>query len=68
MFQTRSGHVTNFTCGFRILPRVKVKCATLPTNLIESELFGHENDAFSSAHARQFGLFEVANGAMLFVG
>jgi chemotaxis protein methyltransferase CheR len=46
---------------------VKVNCATLPTNLIESELFGHEKGAFTGAHARKLGRFEVANGATLFL-
>lgn len=46
---------------------VKVNCATLPANLIESELFGHEKGAFTGAHARHLGRFEVANGATLFL-
>ena len=46
---------------------VKVNCATLPANLIESELFGHEKGAFNGAHARQLGRFEVADGATLFL-
>ena len=46
---------------------VKVNCATLPANLIESELFGHEKGAFTGAHTRQLGRFEVANGATLFL-
>ena len=46
---------------------VKVNCATLPANLIESELFGHEKGAFTGAHARQLGRFEVADGATLFL-
>ena len=46
---------------------VKVNCATLPENLIESELFGHEKGAFTGAHARQLGRFEVADGATLFL-
>jgi transcriptional regulator with GAF, ATPase, and Fis domain len=46
---------------------VKVNCATLPTNLIESELFGHEKGAFTGSHSRHLGRFEVANGATLFL-
>jgi chemotaxis protein methyltransferase CheR len=46
---------------------VKVNCATLPSNLIESELFGHEKGAFTGAHTRQLGRFEIANGATLFL-
>ena len=46
---------------------VKINCATLPANLIESELFGHEKGAFTGAHTRQLGRFEVANGATLFL-
>jgi transcriptional regulator with GAF, ATPase, and Fis domain len=46
---------------------VKVNCATLPANLIESELFGHEKGAFTGAHARQLGRFEIADGATLFL-
>jgi transcriptional regulator with GAF, ATPase, and Fis domain len=48
-------------------PLVKVNCATLPANLIESELFGHEKGAFTSADQRLIGRFEVANGATLFL-
>jgi len=46
---------------------VKINCATLPSNLIESELFGHEKGAFTGAHSRHSGRFEVANGATLFL-
>jgi PAS domain S-box-containing protein len=46
---------------------VKINCATLSPTLIESELFGHEKGAFTGAHARQLGRFEVANGATLFM-
>ncbi|MBW2063048.1 MAG: sigma 54-interacting transcriptional regulator [Deltaproteobacteria bacterium] len=46
---------------------VKVDCAALPSNLIESELFGHERGAFTGAHSRHLGRFEVADGATLFL-
>ncbi len=46
---------------------VKMNCAALPANLIESELFGHEKGAFTGAHSRRIGRFEVANGATLFL-
>jgi len=44
-----------------------LNCATLPSNLIESELFGHEKGAFTGAHSRRLGRFEVADGATLFL-
>jgi DNA-binding NtrC family response regulator len=46
---------------------VKVNCATLPSNLIESELFGHEKGSFTGSHSRHLGRFEIANGATLFL-
>jgi transcriptional regulator with GAF, ATPase, and Fis domain len=46
---------------------VKVNCATLPANLIESELFGHEKGAFTGAQTRQVGRFEVADGTTIFL-
>ena len=46
---------------------VKVNCATLPSNLIESELFGHEKGAFTGAHSKRLGRFEIADGATLFL-
>lgn len=48
-------------------PLVKVNCATLPSNLIESELFGHEKGSFTGAHSRHLGRFEVADDATLFL-
>jgi chemotaxis protein methyltransferase CheR len=48
-------------------PLVKINCATLPANLIESELFGHEKGTFTGAHERHLGRFEVANGATIFL-
>lgn len=46
---------------------VDVNCAAIPTELIESELFGHEKGAFTGAHARKIGRFELANGGTLFL-
>src|SRR5437762_5582109 len=46
---------------------VKVNCATLPANLIESELFGHEKGAFTGALERKIGRFELADGGSIFL-
>jgi two-component system, NtrC family, nitrogen regulation response regulator NtrX len=48
-------------------PFVKVNCAAIPGELIESELFGHEKGAFSGATARKRGRFELADGGTLFL-
>jgi len=46
---------------------VKVNCAALPANLIESELFGHERGSFTGATERRIGKFELANNSTLFL-
>jgi len=48
-------------------PLVKVNCAALPTNLIESELFGHEKGAFTGALTRKIGRFELADKGTIFL-
>ena len=48
-------------------PFVKVNCAALPTELLETELFGHEKGAFTGAHRRKLGKFEFANKGTLFL-
>jgi two-component system nitrogen regulation response regulator NtrX len=48
-------------------PMVEVNCAAIPSELIESELFGHEKGAFTSAHQQRIGKFEQAKGGTLFL-
>ena len=48
-------------------PFIKVNCAAIPTDLIESELFGHEKGAFTGAAALRRGRFEVADGGTIFL-
>ncbi len=48
-------------------PFVKVNCAAIPVNLIESELFGHEKGAFTGAIKQKLGKFELANKGTLFL-
>ena len=48
-------------------PFVKVNCAAIPRDLIESELFGHERGAFTGTDGRRIGRFEQANGGTLFL-
>lgn len=48
-------------------PFIAVSCAALPESLIESELFGHEKGAFTSAHHARQGRFELADGGTLFL-
>lgn len=48
-------------------PFIKVNCAAIPHDLIESELFGHERGSFTGAQARKRGFFEQAHGGTLFL-
>jgi DNA-binding NtrC family response regulator len=48
-------------------PFVAVNCAAIPSELMESEMFGHEKGAFTGAHTRTIGKFEYANGGTLFL-
>ncbi len=48
-------------------PMVEVNCAAIPSELIESELFGHEKGSFTSAIKQRIGKFESANGGTLFL-
>ncbi len=48
-------------------PFVAINCAAIPSELMESEMFGHEKGAFTGAHTRAIGKFEHANGGTLFL-
>lgn len=48
-------------------PFIEVNCAAIPSELIESELFGHEKGSFTSAHKQRKGKFELAQGGTLFL-
>jgi transcriptional regulator with PAS, ATPase and Fis domain len=53
--------------GRRDKPLVCINCASLPETLLESELFGYERGAFTGAHARKLGKFEIANHGTVFL-
>ncbi|MBR9836020.1 MAG: AAA family ATPase, partial [Alphaproteobacteria bacterium] len=48
-------------------PFIKVNCAALSEDLLDSELFGHERGAFTGATERRLGRFELANGGTIFL-
>ena len=60
----RAIHNISPRCGH---PFVKVNCASIPFDLLESELFGHERGAFTGALAQKLGRFEMANTGTLFL-
>ena len=60
----RSIHRNSFR---RDKPFVKVNCAALPEELLESELFGYERGAFTGAYRQKLGKFELANGGTIFL-
>ncbi len=57
----------HFNSPRRKKPFVKINCANIPENLLESELFGHEKGAFTSADKQRIGRFEQASGGTIFL-
>ncbi len=55
----------HYSGGRRDKPFIKLNCAALASGLLESELFGHEKGAFTGAHQRRIGRFELADGGTL---
>ena len=53
--------------GIKDHPFVVMNCANIPENLVQSELFGHERGAFTGAHTKKFGKFDLADGGTLFL-
>ena len=61
-----AAHIHN-SSPFASGPFVKVNCAAIPTELIETELFGHEKGSFTGATAQRIGRFETANNGTIFL-
>ncbi len=62
-----AARLLHLSCANSDRPFVHVDCASLPAELIESELFGHEKGAFTSAQASRYGLIEAAEDGTLFL-
>jgi Nif-specific regulatory protein len=60
-------HALHYNSSRAKKPFIKVSCAALPQDLIESELFGYEKGAFTGAHGSKKGRFEIADGGTLFL-
>jgi two-component system response regulator AtoC len=60
-----SSAVENLSNPDKKAPYIRMNCAAVPENLIESELFGHEKGAFTGANERRIGRFELADGGTL---
>ncbi len=60
-------HAIHNSSARRDKPFVVVSCPNLPTELVESELFGHEKGAFTGASEKHVGKFEIANGGTVFL-
>ena len=60
-------NVIHLSSTRKLKPLIKVNCAAMPVNLVESELFGHEKGAFTGALEKRIGKFEQAHGGTLFL-
>jgi Nif-specific regulatory protein len=60
-------HAIHYNSVRAAKPLVKVNCAALPENILESELFGHEKGAFTGAHQQRKGRFELADRGSIFL-
>lgn len=65
--KTLAAKAIHYRSRLRTAPFIGINCASLPENLIEAELFGHEKGAFTGAAAARRGLFEMAEGGTLFL-
>src|SRR3954462_13396505 len=63
----RLAHAIHYNSARAKKPFIRVSCAALPQDLIESELFGYDKGAFTGAHATKKGRFEAAEGGTLFL-
>ena len=61
------GHLIHEMSPRRNKPLIKVNCAAIPEELIESELFGHRRGAFTNAYEHRVGMFELAQGGTIFL-
>ncbi len=60
-------HAIHNYSDIKEMPFIKVNCATIPENLLESELFGHEKGAFTGADKKKIGKLEIADGGTVFL-
>lgn len=60
-------NIIHYSSARKAKPFIKINCSAIPTELMESELFGYEKGAFTGAYARKIGNFERADGGTIFL-